>query len=612
MKRYLAPGLSVLLLSIGTAAWAATITVTSGTDPIDIDWQTATIDDLPGPDGKVSFSEAMIASNNTPGADVIAFALPPSEWQMQWLFPNRAVIHSTYTFFWRAYDAVTIDGTTQTEATGDTNPDGAEVVLYGGEVYLNVDDCAYLGIDSGSVNINGSRSIARGNTGGINITYYGGSGGLIEDNIGGTLKLDRTSENVVVGNIFNRIRVLGWVGGGQPDLNNRIGGPAPEDRNYITGLGSYSSEGYPGGFSMQIFDAVGTVIENNSIGSTPDGMESGTPGASVGIRFEGENHDTTIRDNRIAGVLGIGIGPHHAGQLYGWAIYLGGSGSGVTIQGNTIGLDAEGVARLGSVIGIDSGATAASTITDIRIGGTGPGEGNVVAGHRLNGITVGRDVEQTRISGNSIYENAALGIDLLTSAGQYGLSPNDPLDGDAGGNGLQNFPVITSASTNGAVVEVLGSLQSSPSSAFSLEFFASPECDANGFGEGKVFLGSHDVVTDTGGDAAFQVILPASVSAGWVITATATLEPLGATSEFSACVVAEPGGAASVPADGAVEEAGIRLHAASPTPFRGSTTIKYELPASGQVRLVVFDASGRLVRTLAEGSQQPGVHQLAW
>ncbi|MEZ4655819.1 MAG: FlgD immunoglobulin-like domain containing protein [Candidatus Eisenbacteria bacterium] len=102
------------------------------------------------------------------------------------------------------------------------------------------------------------------------------------------------------------------------------------------------------------------------------------------------------------------------------------------------------------------------------------------------------------------------------------------------------------------------------------------------------------------------------MSAGWVITATATLEPLGATSEFSACVVAEPGGAASVPVDGAVEEAGIRLHAASPTPFRGSTAIKYELPASGQVRLVVFDASGRLVRTLAEGRRQPGVHQLAW
>lgn len=230
--------LSAALGLIVESSLAATVTVDIGTDPIDIDWQTATIADLPGPDGNVSFSEAMIATNNTPGHDTIAFALPESEWQMQWLLPGRAVIQSSYTFFWRAFDEVTIDGTTQTAFTGDSNPNGAEVAFFGGEIYLNADNSSLRGIDGGSINFNGSNALAEGNTGGISLTFYGGSGSLIRDNFGGTLKLDRTSNNVVVGNTFLRIRNLGWVGGGQANVNNRIGGPNPEDRNYITGLGT--------------------------------------------------------------------------------------------------------------------------------------------------------------------------------------------------------------------------------------------------------------------------------------------------------------------------------------------------------------------------------------
>ncbi len=41
---------------------------------------TATVADLPGPDGHISFGEAMIASNNTPGRQTIGFAIPTSEW----------------------------------------------------------------------------------------------------------------------------------------------------------------------------------------------------------------------------------------------------------------------------------------------------------------------------------------------------------------------------------------------------------------------------------------------------------------------------------------------------------------------------------------------------
>jgi hypothetical protein len=388
----------------------------------------------------------------------------------------------------------------------------------------------------------------------MNITLFGGSGNLIEGNTGSTIKIDRSNENVVVGNTVHRVRVLGF-GPGQPAANNRIGGPTPAERNFITGYGSWNGEGLPGGTTVQLFASAGTIVENNWIGTTPDGMVQGNLASVVGIGFEGENHSTTIRNNRIAGILGHGQPPHHAGQLFGWAILVGGTGSGITIAGNTIGLDANDDPVLGSVWGIDVGnvITNPADISDIRIGGALPGEGNVVAGHLLNGITVGHDVPQVRISGTTTYANGWLGIDLIPSDYGYGVTANDPLDADTGGNGLQNFPEIDSARRQGATIHVSGSLHSSPLDEFSLEFFASPACDAEGFGEGQIFLGAAAVSTDAAGDAAFDVILPAAVADGWVVTSTATLEPIGATSELSACVtVTGDANPADLDGDGAV------------------------------------------------------------
>lgn len=512
---------------------AQTIFVTTSADIVDVDWQTATVDDLPGPDGLVSFSEAMIASDHTPGRQTIGFHIPQSDWQLQFAYPGRAVLTVLTGFFLNADDAVTIDGTTQTAFTGNTHPGGNEVVLYGAELQLNADDCSLFGFDSSSVAVNGSNGLVQGNTS-MNISVFGGSGSRIEGNTGGTIKIDRSNDNIVVGNTVQRVRVLGFAPS-QFAIDNQIGGPLLADRNWITGYGTYNSEGLPAGTTIQLFDSRGTVIENNWIGTTPDGLAQGNLASTMGIGFEGTNHDTTIRDNRIAGILGHGIGPHHAGQLFGWAILIGGAGSGITIAGNTIGLDANDAPLLGSVFGIDVGDSRFSTVTDIQIGGPLPGEGNVVAGHLLNGITVASNVPQVRIRGTTFHENGWLGIDLIPTSFGYGVSPNDSLDQDSGGNGLQNFPVIHAVLREGTDVRVRGELHSSATDDFTLEFFASAGCDASGFGEGQVFLGATSVTTDSSGDAAFDVLLPGPLAAGWVMSSTATLELLGATSEFSAC-----------------------------------------------------------------------------
>ncbi len=49
-----------------------------------------------------------------------------------------------------------------------------------------------------------------------------------------------------------------------------------------------------------------------------------------------------------------------------------------------------------------------------------------------------------------------------------------------------------------------------------------------------------------------------------------------------------------------------------PNPFNPSTTIAYDLAAAGLVRLEIFDASGRLVRTLVNENQGAGQQQAVW
>ncbi len=50
----------------------------------------------------------------------------------------------------------------------------------------------------------------------------------------------------------------------------------------------------------------------------------------------------------------------------------------------------------------------------------------------------------------------------------------------------------------------------------------------------------------------------------------------------------------------------------SPNPSAGDTQFTFRLPTTSPVELKVFDARGRLVRTVARGSMGAGQHQLAW
>ena len=55
-----------------------------------------------------------------------------------------------------------------------------------------------------------------------------------------------------------------------------------------------------------------------------------------------------------------------------------------------------------------------------------------------------------------------------------------------------------------------------------------------------------------------------------------------------------------------------RLVPAWPNPFNPVTTTGFELDLAGPASLRIYDASGRLIRTLAGGIYEAGLHEIVW
>jgi hypothetical protein len=211
--------------------------------------------------------------------------------------------------------------------------------------------------------------------------------------------------------------------------------------------------------------------------------------------------------------------------------------AGNVIQGNFIGTQRDGVSPLGNLqgVGFVGGANSAN---DNVVGGIGPGEANVIAFNAIRGV-VGEAASGTgnAVRGNSIHDNGELGIDWVP----VGPTPNDPGDADTGMNDYQNFPIIQTVNhlgPQGGSTEVVGKLDSAPSTTYDLDFYANPACSnfPREFLEGQTYLGSSQVTTDGSGHASFDVTFAVVTEAGARISATAT-DPAGNTSEFSQRIV---------------------------------------------------------------------------
>lgn len=562
-------GLAAPLAGATASASGETLTVTTLHDVRDFGGAQR-VADLPGPDGRVSFGEAVAAANNEPGPQTIHFAIPLAEY---WLVKQVALLELETGPFLLSDDGTTIDFRTQTTFAGDTNPNGWEVGIYGLEpngwgvaaILVAADDCTLIGLDDVyqrgyAVEISGNRNRVQGfttngplhaairiegtfgfpaATGNVIGGTGPGEGNVVSSGSAGISIACPAEDNVVIGNTcigspHAGIQVIGASQYGCLTRNNRIGGPTPAERNWVAANGSFGEEGFPLGTQISVVNAEDTRIQNNFVGTTEDGradhpVQVGPVG--IGVR---DALRTTVADNLVSGTLHVGT-DHYQGVRFGTAVSVTGACADTRILGNLVGTDVLGVNPLPNVLGIVVDSLVFEPART-EIGGTLPGEGNTVAFSERAGVTVGWSAGTTTIRGNRIFENGALGIDLLTFAGT-GVTPNDPLDADEeGGNHLQNFPVLRGATAAGASLLVTGRLESAPLSVYALDFYASPTRDPSGFGEGAQHLGSTRVATDSAGRAAIFASFARHVPRGWFVSATATDLGVGETSEFAACV----------------------------------------------------------------------------
>ncbi len=265
----------------------------------------------------------------------------------------------------------------------------------------------------------------------------------------------------------------------------------------------------------------GNVIEGNFIGVDATGSASLGNGRGVFI--------FRVPDNRVGGKM-PGARNVISGNSSGVWLQDAGATANV-VEGNLIGTAADGINPLGNtfdgVIFTRGGPVVGAS--DNIVGGMASGAGNTIAFNGRVGVFIQVGSTKNAVLSNSIFSNGGLGIDLLIP---FGVTPNDVGDGDTGPNNLQNFPVLTSAFKGSTTIE--GTLNSTPSATFTLEFFSNSACDPTGHGEGESLLGSTMVTTDAGGDASFMVTFPTDLPTGTFITATAT-DPSNNTSEFSQC-----------------------------------------------------------------------------
>ena len=305
--------------------------------------------------------------------------------------------------------------------------------------------------------------------------------------------------------------------------NTLVGGTTPGAGNVISG------NNFNGVF-IGSFTTTNTTVQGNRIGTSADGM-SAIPNGGDGIRIDLGNNNVIGGSATGAGNVISGNGTVASGLGHGNGITVGSSNN--IIQGNFIGTDATGT---GPLPNLDDGITGGRNTT---VGGTGAGEGNVIAFNGLRGITNGGTLGTSNsYRGNSIHSNGTAGSPFLPGLGidlgPSGPTANDTGDTDTGANNLQNFPIITSVMAAGNSTNVKGSLNSSASNSFNLDFYRNSACDPSGNGEGEHLVGSTLVTTDAQGNANFDITFAVSTAASELLTATAT-DQSGNTSEFSPC-----------------------------------------------------------------------------
>jgi Astacin (Peptidase family M12A) len=340
--------------------------------------------------------------------------------------------------------------------------------------------------------MSGARNLISGNANqGIAIANSGTNSNLVQGNFIGT----NLAGSAALANIAEGIAIY------QGAQSNRIGGPEPGARNVISGNGARG---------VGFFDSAtaNNLVEGNYIGLNATGT------GAVANAFSGV--EIYLGSNNTIGGVGGGMRNFISGNNDRGVLIDGANASGNVVQGNTIGLDVNGVPRpnLNQGVALFTGAHGNS------IGGTGIGASNIISGNTNEAVALYDSTTiQNTVSENSIFSNGS-GIVLNTSSNHSQAAPGITA-------------VTVSSVTNPDGTDVSGNLSGSAGATFRIEFFANPAAG----NEGQFFIGSTNVTTN-GGQTNFTAALAAAVPPGYAITATATATSgattTGDTSPFSA------------------------------------------------------------------------------
>jgi len=542
--------------------------------------------------GPGSLRQAVTAAEANAGADFITFNIAPAGGV------KTIVLQS---FLPNILDPVTIDATTQPGFAGtpliELNGVNSTVDFAAFELYASNNTVRGFVINrfhSNGLSLQrGGSNIIEGNYIGTNAAGtaalpndfrgigIGGDGATVDassnNRIGGTTVAAR---NIVSGNKVHGVRIIGssstdnlvqgnfigtdltgtkalgnlvegiYIGGG---VNNTIGGTTAGARNLVSANGFQGNSRTPGLAISPVepfgAGATGNNVQGNFIGTNAAGT------AALGNGHEGLQLEDGAASNLVGGTTAAARNIISGNNTNGVDVGFRNSVTLNQILGNYIGTDVTGEFPVGNLLnGIFINVNSDNNlIRDNRIafnGSDGVFIPNVTPDPGNPGIRITIDT-------NQIYANGGLGIDL----GEAGITANDPKDTDGGANLQQNFPVLTSAASSGALGETVweragevgrempdpvlaaaltvnGTLNSTPNSTFTVHWYfsADAQCSTNqAASRPLVYDKVPNVVTNSNGDAQFNFSLnfPSGITAG-IVNCTAT-DAQGNTSEFSAC-----------------------------------------------------------------------------
>ncbi len=581
--------LGLLNLIVTFASYANIIFVSNGNDT-----------------GEGSLRQAIINANTHTGADTIVFTIPPEDgsynetagiWSIQ---PVSQLPDLTD-------DDTFIDGSSQTRNRGNTNPEGPEIEINGNNTIEN-------GISvKSSFNTIGHLILNQFTMNGIYV--LGEDENLI---VGNYIGADY-SGTVAMGN-YNGIHLQNEAS------HNRIGTGNAEDRNIISG-------NLNGGIQIDGDYSYGNIVQGNYIGTDVEGnLALGNRYAGIYIEFY---CDSTIVGGPEPGEGNVISGTYDQVNAY--------TGHGISIRhtqntvvkGNFIGTNKDGTGLLPNS---NSGIALLECANNI-IGGTDPGDGNIIGGNQYTGIYLHlTETHDNFIMGNYIgtdptgTSNLRNGIHGEYSAGillDYGASDNIIGPGNIISNNDANGITIRSDSATGNTItgnEIFNN------SVFGIALIddgntglASPvinnaaenqvtgtacsECTVEIFStdndEGDVFEGF--VVADASGNFSW-----AGEPGKTYVTATAT-DDSGNTSQFSSAVEYLPAIIDNIQ-DYSISDipAGLVIANAYPNPFTSKITIRFGIPESGSVKIKIQDVTGTEIYNHAVKDVPAGYHVLTW